>query len=228
MKHGLKLLWVALSSISFYASAGMDRLSTVEESYTAGTLFVDKFDYSDLYANSKSRSLDITLVRGTPDRDLVKYTALVDGVYSYGTALIYYIDYTKPIRIKHFEIYRGNLPPSTGFVGIGVDPLVAANVADIGTTSIGLTGGLVEANPLGFGGVIAAKTALQAYLSRVDYEECVSIRVNVTPVIAGAVGWNLAAIFGAAIPVGLLAGTLLYTASSDAVYKDAVMRCLEL
>lgn len=105
------------------------------------------------------------------------------------------------------------------------DLAVAGQLADVGTTVVGLANGFVESNPIGLF-AFPLKYVLHKYTETLPLADCVEMRTGMGIMGWGAAAMNMATLAGAVIPaalaVGIVAGYLMY----EPTQQDAPVRCL--
>lgn len=227
-KHTIvtRVSW-ALGSIfclmSMMATAGI--AEDFEDGYRHGTLFPNDRDYQRLYERSTDRSIVLTNVKEYDDRVTAYYTAKLvwDGQPKthHGVVMIY-LRNGKMWREEHASI-----DPAV------MDVALAGQMADVGTTALGLAAGLSEANPLVSGLIgsplgavafIGMKAALVYGSNGLGLTDCINSRTTVGTIGWGFAGWNIGMLINPVVAVvgAIVAGQL----SSDAIEKDAPIRCI--
>lgn len=196
--------------------------SPITDDYTAqhkaGTLFADDPRLKEWRKHTSSRSITFERITEQEGRTSAYFheRALWDG---------------EPREAKGvMMIYSGENGRITGAEWAAIDPAaydlaVAGQWADVASTAVGLAAGFSEANPLG---VLALplKYGMRAYSKTMPLHACIQARKTL-----GAFGWGAAAMNVATIaglgPVGLLIGLTVGFGVTNAVEKDAPVRCVE-
>lgn len=123
------------------------------------------------------------------------------------------------------------LTPDGGYTYRGINPAswdlaIAGQLADVGTTVVGLASGFAESNPLGLF-TFPLKYGLHKYSESLPLADCVEMRTGMGIFGWGAAAANMATLASAAIPAalvgGIVAGWLMY----EPTLQDAPVRCVE-
>lgn len=122
------------------------------------------------------------------------------------------------------------LTPDGGYTYRGINPAsydlaVAGQLADVGTTAVGLANGFAEANPLGIA-ILPLKYGLHKYSQSLNLAECVDVRTGMGVFGWGAAGMNIATLASAAIPAALVVGVMIGWLAYEPTMQDAPVRCL--
>lgn len=124
------------------------------------------------------------------------------------------------------------LTPDGGYTYQGINPAsydlaVAGQLADVGTTIVGLASGFAESNPLGLF-TFPLKYGLHKYSETLPLADCVDMRTGMGVVGWGAAAMNMATLASAAIPVALVAGLVAGYLMYEPTMQDAPVRCIEI
>jgi hypothetical protein len=235
MKAIAALLITLMMGVLIGQTHAGDRLSDVERQYNAGTLLADTSPvHAAVYAATKSRALALTLIRGTPERDLCTYKVTLDGKVYHGAILIHYDALNRVTRVQDFpRVYRDAADQAA--LGQGADVLSTAGALALGFSEGNpLFAPIVEHDPvLGMVVIGGYKAAMIYRADRSDYPECVQGRTVAAKAgyafgahnVVG-VGAALLGLGNIAMPAGVLAGLLAWHASQKQATDDAILKCL--
>jgi hypothetical protein len=235
LKTVIAALIALMMGIQIGQANAADRLTAVEREYNAGILLADTSPaHARTYARTKQRALTLTLIRGTPGRDLCTYKVILDDKAYSGAILIHYDERNRVTRVQDFpNQYKGALDQAA--LGQGTDLL---------STAGGLALGFAEGNPL-FGplmehdpllGLLALGGLKASMIFRADYSdypECVAGRTTAARTGYAFGAHNVtgigAVLLGAgqiAMPIGITFGLLAWIASRETATEDAIQKCL--
>ena len=121
------------------------------------------------------------------------------------------------------------LTPDGGYTYRSINPAsydlaIAGQLADVGTTAIGLANGFAEANPLGIA-ILPLKYGLHKYTETLPLAECVEARTGMGVIGWGAAAMNMATLAGVALSGGLVVGIVAGWLAVEPTRQDAPVRC---
>lgn len=191
------------------------------KAWEAGVADVEREDMRQWYAQTYNREFRIVKQVSEGEIDIVEYVQTWKWIDDDSEAASRYRAY--------FMVVDGKIVGDRAVLATGVDQALAGQAADIATTALGLSQGLVEANPIGatpggLAALVVAKIAAPTIADNLDLGSCIDLRMGLSQMGYGAAAWNLGMLVLG--PGAAFAGLVLtYVLSED---RDAaIAACLE-
>lgn len=201
-------------------------LHEVVSSYRAGTFLSGRSDYAALYSETTDRSIVLRDVRSSSSHlgALYEIDLKRNGEpYHYEGVMIFNVQDGRVVDEIHTEAKIAE-----------IDPALAGQMADVASTALDVSSGLVEGNPVisgltgsagGFLVLAAIKGGIVLAASNMDYDECVSARPVLGSLGFATTGWNIGLLAHPAIAV--VAGIAGWVLSYEKQQEDAKVRCFQ-
>lgn len=198
----------------------------VIDEYTAkhkdGALFLEDKRLDRWRKHSSNRNITFAHIVSRGDRTTAYFheTGLWDGkpAEAYGIIMLFSADG----KLTGSEWVT--TPPDV--YKTSMDLASKGQLADVGTTAVGLSAGLREANPLGVA-LLPLKYALHANSKTLGLHDCIKSRTSMGSVGWGAAAANVGTILGLG-PAGILVGLIAGVGASDSVKSDAAVECAKI
>lgn len=219
---------VLLSLLLAAAPAFADEEAILQEvvnSYRAGTFLDHRSDYAALYMETTDRSMLLRDIRSSGTRMAALYTIDLKRngePYHYEGVILFNVQDGHVVDETHTEAKIAE-----------IDLALAGQMADVASTAVDVSSGLVEGNPVisglsGSPGGLLAMAAIKGGMvlaaSNMGYDQCVTARPVFGSLGFAATGWNIGLLVHPAIAV--VAGIAGWALSYEKQQEDAKIRCL--